>query len=217
MALSSKSIAGIGSAISIGLIGITAVVMIYPLNTDDQKTELESLRSQTQVQQLRLKDLTAGSANLEELQSYAQNYNNIVPQSVDIESLSRSISNAATNVKITAFDFGAPESVDKVDSPKASLASFEAPFDIADPSSASAENTEKPTTGLQRVPVIITVEAGSVGDISNYLDSLANQSRLIYVMDVTSQLDNTSGAITATIYAYGYINNAPAEDAPATS
>lgn len=221
MPLTKKSIAGLGSAVSLVSIGATVLLTLFPLNTNTEKSELSELRSQTETQNTRITELSSNSYNIDELQSFVNNFTQIVPQQPDLEGLSRAISSSVNEgVTIVAFNFGAPEEVAEIKEPSPLLEQFTPPFDLSsttDPTAESEEGEDKKAvkdTNFQRIPVSITVNVSDYRSLSVFLNNLENQNRLIYVQsfsttsDVSTSDDGTSvGGIQANIYAYAYVYN----------
>ena len=63
-------------------------------------------------------------------------------------------------------------------------------------------NPDAPISGFNRIPFTIKVSASSYIELSAYLNSLAEQPRLMSVVSVDS--NSTEGAVTATVYAFAF-------------
>lgn len=157
-------------------------------------------------------------------------FDGLVPDSIDIESASRAIaSSLPSGVTLNSFTFGATEQVTSVTGTPLALTGFTPPssFGAADAAAtattppaeqdpvaatdgsgetpvaegAQGVNPSAPASGFNRIPFTIEVSAGSYAELSDYLNSLAEQPRLMSVVSVDS---SRSDAVTATIYAYAY-------------
>lgn len=194
-------------------------------STRSNTEELQTARTvgNSYVQQLNQFKNNAQSPELQQATQSLEEFKQLVPGSIDIESASRAIAGSLpSGVKLGAFNFGAAEQVSSLKLTSPSLSGFTAPqgFGGGDSSSSSSStsssssssstsSTEAPasgtaTNGFTRIPFTITVTAGSLSELSEYLNQLSDQPRLISVVSV----DSTNGeSVSATIYAYAFTNS----------
>lgn len=160
-------------------------------------------------------------------------FQSLVAGSIDIESASRAIASALPpGVKLESFDFGATQPVAAVQSAPLTITGFTAPAEftgaapvaetpaetsqedaVADagaekenlaPEAAASVDPSAPISGFNRVPFTIEVTANSYGELSEYLNSLSQQPRLMSVVSIDS---NRSETVSATIYAFAFSGN----------
>lgn len=230
MALSKTSIQGIGVTLSVAVLAATGFFVAKPLydSTTETKVSLEEQKIVTMSKTGKLAQLEKGVDNIEETQKFVDDFLVSAPSNKDVESVSRAISTALiSGVKISSFNFGAGENIEAAEVPKAALGEYVAPMELGDgteaPAAAPAEGEEGAATGekkealdtFQRVPVQITVNADSYKKLSEYVDELADQKRLVNVISVTSTKGGggtgmtgeagSAGSVEATIYAYSFI------------
>lgn len=212
MALSKKSITGLGTLMSVAVIAISGFLVVKPSydNAQDNRAELSTLQTETVSKTARLGLLEEGVENYDEIQAYVDTFLNYAPANKDIESASRAISNALVDgTEIVSFTFGSEEPTAAYPVPEASIEGEAAPAaPVESDSSASGESTAAAGT-LQRVPVEIAVTSSSYENLSEYLDSLAQQQRLLTVISVTSAGGAVGaegeGGVTATISGYVFV------------
>lgn len=208
MALSKKSITGLGTLMSCAVIAISGFLVIKPGYDQSQtnKIELSSLQQETELKNDRLALLEEGVENYDEIQAYVDRFLQIAPGSKDVESASRAISNALVpGTTISSFTFGSTEDSTEYAVPEASL-SGESTLEFS--VDASGGDTAASPGSLQRVPVEISVTSSNYANLSEYLDNLAQQDRLLTVVNVSSS--GTSGgdgegSVSATIRGYAFI------------
>jgi len=156
-------------------------------------------------------------------------FDGLVPDSIDIESASRAIAaSLPSGVTLNSFTFGDTQQVTTVTGSPLALTGFTPPESFAavegtaattappaeDPVAATDESGETPVAegaqgidpnapaaGFNRIPFTIDVSAGSYAELSAYLNSLAEQPRLMSVVSVDSSRPE---GVTAKIYAYAY-------------
>lgn len=209
MALSKKSITGLGTLMSCAVIAISGFLVVKPGYDQSQtnKIELSSLQQETELKNDRLALLEEGVENYDEIQAYVDRFLQIAPGSKDVESASRAISNALVpGTTISSFTFGSPEASTEYAVPEASLSS-ENTIEFSVESSEGGDTAASPGS-LQRVPVEISVTSSDYANLSEYLDNLAQQDRLLTVVNVSSS--GTSGGdgeglVSATIRGYAFI------------
>lgn len=194
-------------------------------STKSNEEELQSAKSMgtSYVQQLSQFKNSAQSPELQQATANLEEFKQLVPGSIDIESASRAIAGSLpSGVKLGAFNFGAAEQVSSLDLTTPPLSGFTPPKGFgggdsgasSNPISSSssqpaANSTGVPasgttTNGFTRVPFTISVTAGNLDQLSEYLNQLSDQPRLISVVSV----DSTNGdTVTATIYAYAFTNS----------
>lgn len=205
MALSKKSITGLGTVMSIAIIAVSGFFVVKPSYEQAQEnvTELETMKVETQVKQTRLQTLEEGVDDYDDILAFVDRFLLSAPADEDIESASRAISDAVTpGIQIQSFTFGAPEPTSDYPVPEASLERSEP--DSLDAGGSDASDAGGASAGtFQRVPVQVTVSATSYAELSVYLDALANQNRLLTVLDVSGT--NSTENVTATINGYAFI------------
>lgn len=156
-------------------------------------------------------------------------FQSLVAQSIDIESASRAIAAALPEgVRLESFNFGATQPAAEIQSVPLNIAGYVAPPEFSE-TAAPAEGTGEqnqadsvddaggteenlatgptvvdpsaPISGFNRIPFTIKVTANSYPELAAYLDSLAQQPRLMSVVSIDS---SRSEAVSATIYAFAY-------------
>lgn len=212
--LSKTSISGLGGLLSLAVLLGAFFLGISPLmeRTDSAEMELQTAEGLTVAKTFNLQNLQQGAVDIDNAQSTVDNYENIIADSVDIESASRAISSAQTSgVDIVSFTFGNPEPIEPREEPTASLDSFASPFEtsgeVTEDTSEDGETAEgegNTTTGVQRVPVIISADANNQSSLTEYVNQLSQQDRLIFVTAIDSTVSERT---TATIYGYAFFEN----------
>jgi len=207
MALSKKSITGLGAFLSCAVIAVSGFLVVKPSYDQSQSNlqELSTMQVETESKTVRLGVLEEGVENYDEIQAYVNTFLAYAPSYKDIESASRAISNSlVSGVSITSFNFGTEEAASEYPVPEASLENTEStPSNTGETAAGeSAEGTAASGT-FQRVPVEISVTANNYDSLSNYLDNLSQQERLIVVMSVSSAGNGEN--ITATIKGYAFV------------
>lgn len=211
MALSKKTIQAIGVGLSSVFILTTGFLVVSPLNnsTNENKELLENEKIITLQNNLKLATLKKGVSGLDETKEFVEDFLESAPKDKDIESASRSISKAlVSGVSIKSFSFGGEQNIDKIEIPKATLDEYKPPFSLDTPATGSDGKEKESLDSFHRMPMQVTVTANSYNDLSKYLDSLAEQKRLIYVVGVNSNkggVAGSDGSIEATVYSYAYI------------
>lgn len=209
MALSKKSITGLGTFLSCAVIAVSGFLVVKPSYDQSQNNlqELSTMQVETETKTIRLGVLEEGVENYDEIQAYVDTFLTYAPAYKDIESASRAISESLiSGVSITSFNFGAEEAATEYPVPEASLENTEgsAPSNTGDSASAEGADGAAAASGtFQRVPVEVSVTATNYDALSNYLDNLSQQDRLIVVMSVNSSGNGEN--ITATIKGYAFI------------
>lgn len=219
MNLSKASVKGLGILVSGALLLSTGIFVINPLleQRSGNVEKLTSLQKITETKKANLSRLSSGSVNFEEASRAGNNFLKIVPKSKNIESASRTISEAIVpGVAITSFTFNPEEAVVKNELPKAALDGYKPPASFATKSTAKASSTKdskpatesKPVSGasstLNRLPLIISVSAESYQKLSEYTDQLSKEDRLLSVVSISAT--SKDGGIKADIYAYAFID-----------
>jgi hypothetical protein len=204
MNLSKASVKGLGVLVSGVLLFSTGMFVINPLleQRSGNLSDLTSLQKITETKKANLTRLSNGAVNFEEAFEAGNNFAKIVPKSKDIESASRSISEAIVpGVTVTSFTFSPEEPVSKRELPKASLEGYKPPASFAQSTAAPSSSTEsKPAAGssssLNRLPLTISVSAASY--------QLSKEDRLLSVISFSAS--SKDGIVKADIYAYAFID-----------
>jgi hypothetical protein len=218
MNLSKASVKGLGVLVSGVLIFGTGMFVINPLV--EQRTEnveaLKSLQKITETKKANLTRLSNGAVNFQEAFEAGSNFEKIVPKYKDIESASRAISEATVpGVTITSFTFNPEEPVAENKLPPVSLQGYKPPASFAQSSSkgSSSDKGSKPATGssgagsgasLNRLPLIVSVSAENYQKLSEYIDQLSKEDRLLSVISISGS--SKEGNVKADIYAYAFID-----------
>jgi len=227
MALSKTSIQGIGVALSAAVLAVTGLFIAKPLydSTNETKTTLEEQKIVTISKTGKLAEVEKGVDNLEETQKFVDDFLVSAPNNKDVESASRAISEALiSGVSISSFTFGAEENIKESEVPKATLGEFTPPMELSAGAAAPEAPAEGEATGedgkkesletFHRMPMQITVSADSYKKLSEYVDKLADQKRLVNIVGVSSTsvaesagMDGKDSGerVEATIYAYSFI------------
>lgn len=217
--LSKTSIQGIGVTLSVAVLAVTGMFIAKPLydSTNETKITLEEQKMVTVSKTGKLAQLEKGIENIEETQKFVDDFLVSAPNNKDVESASRAISKALiSGVKISSFTFGAEENIKESEVLKAALGEFTPPMELSD----AAAGAEAPAEGekkealetFHRMPMQITVNADSYKKLSEYVDKLADQKRLVNIVSVSStsgaagvEGESSGGSVEATIYAYSFI------------
>lgn len=219
MALSKKSITGLGTLMSVAVIAISGFLVVKPSyeQAQDNRSELSTLQTETTTKTERLKVLEEGVDNYDEIQAYVDTFLKYAPANKDIESASRAISNAVVpGTNIVSFTFGSEEAATEYEVPKASIDGGTTAASSSSSSSSTTASTDASATGtstasagtMQRVPVEISVTSSSYENLSQYLDSLAQQQRLLTIISVASSggaANAEGGGVSATINGYAFV------------
>lgn len=214
MALNKLSVNSLGAIISVGVLAVSGFLIIQPLNasTETNTQNLNQAKTLTISKTAKLKKLEAGVSDFEQAKADTIRFLEQATSTKDIESASRSISKSLTKgVKLTSFQFGEPEAVDVLPEPTASLSGYTTPIQFGGKAPAKAKGADgaaAPTAsakGFQRVPVQVVVTAKSYNDLSKFLDSIADQKRLLSVVAVDSSKGSFEGEVKATVSAYAFV------------
>lgn len=209
MNLSKPSIQGLGFMGCAALVAATFLLVIQPLGNAISTDNKELVISQdlTALKVNKLGQLESKINNVDQAKQFVNTFLTLIPTSKDVESISRSISNAMVpGISLTAFNFGNAENVLKMKAPVSNLGSYQPPFDLEKSSSgtSSGEGAPAAVNDFNRIPVAISVTASSNSNLAQYVSELANQNRLLYVVSVDSARSAQDGGVAATIYAYAY-------------
>lgn len=221
--LSKTSIQGIGVTLSVAVLAVTGLFIAKPLydSTNETKITLEEQKMVTVSKTGKLAQLEKGVENIEETQKFVDDFLVSAPNNKNVESASRAISKALiSGVKISSFTFGAEENIKESEVPKAALGEFTPPMELSDAAPAAPAEGEATAEGekkealetFHRMPMQITVNADSYKKLSEYVDKLADQKRLVNIVSVSStsgaagvEGESSGGSVEATIYAYSFI------------
>lgn len=198
--------------------------------TDSTEQELQTTETLTLSKQMNLQNLQEGAVDIDNAEEIVSDFHDLISDSADIESASRAIAKSErSGINITSFSFGSPEAVSPREAPEASLDGFSSPFSTS--GGSVTEDTSSPEAGLpgeaavdesefiegsmdsgggdgdgsagniQRVPVTIEVEAANQSTLTDYVNDLSQQDRLIFVTALESNMSETAGG---TIYGYAF-------------
>lgn len=215
MALTSKSLGGLAALASIALCATTYFAVINPLNeqTAKGKQELSTVLDTTTFQQAKLAKIKNGAVDVEKATSEVTKFLTLAPNNLDIESMSRAISNSVEGgIKLQSFNFGSISAVTDNKPPTPSLTKQKAAGGSNSSTSSSGGSTDASGSAkdlFSQIPITITVSASSYEALAEYMDNLAAQPRLVNVQQFTSNGSNggdaKSGGVTSTITALAYI------------
>lgn len=218
MALSKKSITGLGVTLSAFALAMSGFFIFKPVydQIGENQTSLENMKSITFAREMKVIQLEGGVENIEETKAFVNRFLQYAPRGKNIETISRAISESLVEgVTITSFNFGADENLEDYTVPVSNLEGNPAPIDldaaakeakrpVAEPKDGEEPEVEKKDL-FRRVPVVISLKAANYESFSNYVDSLAQQERLIVVMGLDSDKANPDEPLNATVYAYAFI------------
>lgn len=221
MALQKTSIRALGVLSSIAVAAGCAFFVVSPLmdQADDSREQLAQTQVATKAKEKRLSELKEGSNNLEAVKSEVDTFQSVIPKFRDVESASRSISQAtadSSGISLISFKFGAEENVEALKEPTTSLDGIQPPFeDVESQAEVSSKDDEEEATldVFRRVPLIISVQANSYNELAAYLDNLAHQKRFLAIASVkssggTSSFSDGASPLSVTIYGYSYVYGA---------
>jgi hypothetical protein len=209
MNMSKASVKGAGLLVSTAFILTTGFLVVNPLieQRSASLSELQSMEKITESKQLNLTRLQAGAVDFEQARNDGDLFARLVSKEKDIESASRAISEAIiSGITIISFNFNPEEPVAAHTLPVVSLEGYKPPASFGKSSgSASSAASPKSENGLNRVPMMISVSASSYSKLSEYIDSLSKQERLVSVISVSAN-SLAEGQVKADIYAYAFVD-----------
>lgn len=158
-------------------------------------------------------------------------FQGLVSESIDIESASRAIAaSLPSGVKLDSFDFGSAQQVSSLQLTPLTISGFTPPAEFSGtapgaaqapaaknqqdavkgaggskenlaPAANGAVDPSALISGFNRIPFTIKVTADSYGELSEYLNSLSQQPRLMSVVSIDT---SRSTSVSATIYAFAF-------------
>lgn len=228
MALDKNAIKGIGLLAFVGVLFASGYLVAKP-----QIEESFSLMSQTQetsnkteMRQLRLVKLQNENENFEALKTEVDELLKRIPSEKNVTNIAGAVIKAMPpGVQLVKFSHGEiVEGSPTYEVPLSSLIGDEPPFELVVPGSSTGASTEKPavddaeetvpapdkkedktgvTPEFASAPFILEVSTSGVESLTNYLDMLQYQDRLISIVSVTSSSED-GGETKATIYGYAF-------------
>lgn len=222
MALTKKSIKGLGALLSITALAASGFLIVRPLYNQilDNQEQYENMQVVTLTKESKVAMLEAGVENVEETKAFVNRFLLYAPKAKNIETISRAISDAAVEgVTISTFNFGEPENLKDYEVPDPTLEGYTPPVDLdaaararQEEQRAQAEASENgevaPATTpehFQRIPTVITVNAADHATLAQYLDNLAQQDRLLVVVGIDTEKTDPEQPLSATIYAHAFM------------
>lgn len=207
MNLSTSSVKGLGVLVSGVLLLSTGIFVINPLleERSGNLSDLKSLQVVTETKKENLTRLTNGAVNADEARRVGQNFQKIVAKDKNIESASRAISEAIVpGVTITSFTFNPEEPVTPNTLPPVSLEGYKPPASFVASSANAAKPAAESKSSLNRLPLIVSVSAQSYQKLSEYVDQLSKEDRLLSVISISAA--SKDGSVKADIYAFAFID-----------
>lgn len=222
MALTKKSIKGLGALLSITAIAASGLLAVRPLYNQiiENQEKYENMQVITLTKESKVSMLENGVENIEETKAFVNRFLLYAPKAKSIETISRAISDATIEgVSISTFNFGEPENLKDYEIPDTTLEGYNPPVDLdaaararQEEQRAQAEASEDgevaPATApeyFQRIPTVITVNASDHATLARYLDNLAQQDRLIVVVGIDTEKTDPEMPLSATIYAHAFM------------
>lgn len=230
MELSKGATKGIGALTLVAVLAAAGFLVIKP--QIDEAIELQSqtaeMRDMTDVREIRLSKLEAEKSNLDALSlevndlllritsdkkvtDIAGAVVAALPPGVNLESFSHGpLDPAQPNFKtpLVALEaIEAPFTLEKVEAQTSAPAEAAEGEDVVEAPVVEPEVAVEVTPAFAGAPFIITVRASSFESLTNFMDVMQYQKRLITVVAVTSGAGD--GGIRATIYAYAFASSTP--------
>lgn len=211
MPMGRRTINSIGAIAAVGIVAGVYFGVAAPILSQRAATETELQQAQTlgEGYQTKLQNFRSGiSDEAQEAQNTAELFQSLVSESIDIESASRAIAAALPpGVKLDSFNFGAAQQVATLASEPLTISGYTAPAEFggedaaATGGEATAVDPSAPISGFNRIPFTIKVTAGSYDELADYLNSLAEQPRLMSVVSIDTSRAET---VSATVYAFAF-------------
>jgi len=233
MELSKSTTQGLGALALIGVLGAAGFFVVKPQVEEafSLQTQTQEVRDSTGLREIRLVKLQTESSNLDQLTTDVNDLLLRIPSEKSVTDMAGAVIAAMPpGVYLESFSHGNIDAKQpKFEVPEVSLTALEPPFELvtgtvaptptaADKdaeegddaaATAPATPTEEVTPALAGAPFILTVRASSYETLANFIDIMQFQKRLITTTAITSSIDDATGQVTATIYAYAYTGSTP--------
>ncbi len=233
MELSKNTIKGLGALTLVGIFAASGFFVVKPqiegaMELSSQTADAEDLN---EMRQLRLVKLQTESENIDTLTAEVNDLLLRIPSEKNVTDIAGAVIEAMPpGVRLESFRHGALEvGAPAITLPEASITDTDPFFELVDPNAAPAAPEEDAEEGeedaaparepeptadevvpaLATAPFILTVRASSYESLTNFIDIMQFQKRLLVVGAVESSAED-GGEINATIYAYAFANNTPA-------
>lgn len=219
MALDKNAIRGIGLLAFVGVLAASGFFVAKPQIEEGFKlaSETADVNQATSTREVRLVKLQNEKENMAGLSEEVDGLLGKIPSDKKVSGIAEAvIQSMPAGVQLLTFSHGdLVAGPPPYASPKVALSSPPAPFTLTSPGAAASETddeekdstTAKPaeegTPAFALAPFTVTVSASSVESLTEYLDILQNQDRLVSVVSVTST-GMGAGETTATIYGYAF-------------
>lgn len=232
MDLSKNTVIGLGSLIIAGVVVGGSLLVIKPQleSASELQVSIADAKTEASNKQLKLDNLIVKQEEIVAIQSNVDNLIIAIPSENEVGTIGEAVANSINaiggGVRLDSFSYGATEDFKAVDAPTVSLSEPVAPFTASgggaggqtappptneDGTDADSENPiattpEAKASSFKRIPITLSISANSFTDMTNYIDTLSSQQRLLYIQTVVSNASSNNGGITATIYGYGFVS-----------
>lgn len=211
MAMGRRTINSIGAIAAAGIVAGVYFGVASPILTQKsvKEGELQQAQMLGEGYQAKLDNFRGGiSDEAQEATNTAELFRSLVSESIDIESASRAIASALpSRVRLDSFNFGAAQQVASLENVPLTIGGYTPPTEFGGGEGAAtgegttAVDPSAPISGFNRIPFTIKVTADSYDDLASYLNSLAEQPRLMSVVSIDTSRADT---ISATVYAFAF-------------
>lgn len=225
MKLTKNGIRAVGLLVLIGIFAIVGFFVIKPQVESALKlmSDTSAVNDATAIRELRLAELQNESENIDQLRSDVDQLLATIPSAKNVTSVAGAvIDSMPAGVQLKSFSHGdlipagpnfAPADI--------SLSGIGTPLNLEnekktqsekDPAATDDSNTDKQESSVEvpvfaAAPFIIQVEASRMEVLTEFLDNMQNQDRLITVLATNAGYAN--GVVDATIYAYAFAGSNP--------
>ena len=214
MQLTKKTTQGLGVVILVAVFAASGLLVIKPQidNAVSLQDNTSMVTDATAVRQARLVKLKTENANIDKLTNNVNDLLLRIPDSKNVTEIAGAVVNAMPpGVYLDSFSHGPLDpKMPKFTTPLVDLKPLEPPIvlTIVKPLTSGPTKVIVPVIPpLAGAPFILTVRASSFEALSNFIDVMQNQKRLLTVTALTST--SIKGDIQATIYAYAFASSSP--------
>lgn len=232
MELSKSATQGLGMLALVGVIAAAGMLVVKPQVEEafSLQSQIQEVKDTTSLREIRLVKLQTESSNLEQLTSDVNDLLLRIPSEKNVTDMAGAVIEAMPpGVYLDSFSHGNIDAKQpEFEEPEVSLIALEPPFELevgtdkpkpsdteaeegeeAAPTAPVKEEEEEAAPPLAGAPFILTVKASSYETLANFIDIMQFQKRLITTTAITSSIDEETGQVTATIYAYAYTGSNP--------